>query len=85
MAGNVFESDITVETAMDFEIVLDHKNAISGLGQSVHQLIDSRNGELIAYVGEMNGREMIHFTKPISTDRLARLSTQLLNKHRVLK
>jgi hypothetical protein len=60
------------------------RNDISGFGDNVVKLTDKESGEILAYIGLINGEEKIHFTKPITPDQVEAVS-ELLQKKKFTK
>lgn len=55
---------------------MEPTTGISGLGSDVYRLIDTATGDVLGYVGEMEGKEVVHFTKPVPLRRLIHIATQ---------
>ncbi len=58
---------------------------VSGFGSEVHKLVDAQTDELLGYVGVMEGKEVIHFVKPITVSRLIHISNYLNERQTSLR
>jgi hypothetical protein len=62
---------------------MEPTTGISGLGSSVYKLIDTQTGEILGYVGEMEGQEVLHLAKPILIRRLIHIANQFAGQQEV--
>jgi len=46
------------------------RNDISGFGDNVVKLTDPQTGQVLAYIGKLEGEDKVHFTLPVSLDQL---------------
>ncbi len=56
---------------------------VSGFGTAVHKIIDTQTGEELGYMGETEGKEAVHLTRPIPIRRLIHLANQLEGQQEV--
>lgn len=63
---------------MRFRLVPE--GGISGMGANVQKIIDSDTDEELGYVGEVGGKDVIHFTKPIPIRRLVHIANEFAER-----
>jgi hypothetical protein len=62
--------------------IVSAQNEISGFGHDVKKIVDKRTGEVLAYLGVVNGVPHLHFPKPLPLSILGKLAHDLAQFNR---
>lgn len=72
--------DFSKNSVMYMRFKLIPETGISGMGTNVQKLVDSETDEELGYVGEVGGKDVIHFTKPIPIRRLVHIANEFAER-----
>lgn len=59
-----------------FQVIPVSPHLISGLGTSVSKIVDTYTSDIIGYVGQQDGNDVISFVKTMTTDQFFQLARQ---------